>query len=134
MRACEVEISGIPMPFRHRDGPKRNLGPGQVHPGEMDLFDALPAVESMQAVFEPVMIPGHCEEQDDAERQRHVAGGRPSHFMRDDRAEQPEGEDGQASAGESRADASTLGFQPRDATEPAQQGCLASGAGSCVCD
>ena len=98
----------------------------------MDLFDPLPAVESMQAVFEPVMIPGHRQEQGDAERQRHVAGGRPSHFMRYDRAEQPKGENGQASGGESRADASTLGLQPRDATEPAQQACSAGGAGSCV--
>jgi LDH2 family malate/lactate/ureidoglycolate dehydrogenase len=44
----------------------------------MDLFDALPAVEPMQAVFEPVMIPGHCEEQDDAERQRHGVAERSS--------------------------------------------------------
>ena len=78
MRAGEVEISGIAVPFRHRDWMQRNLCPGQVHAGQMDLFDALPAPESMQAIFEPVMIPGHDQEQDEAGREDQIAEERPA--------------------------------------------------------
>ena len=99
----------------------------------MHSFDALPAPESMQAIFEPVMILGHREEQDNAECQHHVAGRRPPHFVGNDRAQESTSKDGQAPGGESRAGASAAAFQSRHAAKTAYQACLAGRAGWCLC-
>ena len=44
----------------------------------MYSFDALPAPQPMQAIFEPVMIPGHDQEQDEAGREDKIAEERPA--------------------------------------------------------
>jgi hypothetical protein len=74
----------------------------------MSSFDALPAPESMQPVFQPVMIPGHDEEQDEAGGEDQIAEYRPAESMRDDGAEERAGKNGQASRGETRADAAAV--------------------------
>ena len=89
----EVEVGRVPVSFRHGYRAKRNVGPAQTHAREVHLLDALPAAEPVQAIFEPVMMPSHNEEQHEAEREGGVAEQGPSQFMRNDRAEKSDGKD-----------------------------------------
>lgn len=111
MRTGKVEVPGIPVPFRNGHRTKRNLGPFQVKARQVHSFDVLPASESMQAVFQPVMIPGRDEEQDKAECEHRIAECRPSQFMRNDSAEEAAGKNCKASRGKPRADAAAVRFQ-----------------------
>ena len=74
----QVKVSGIPVPLRDGYLTKWNLRPLQTEARQVHAFDALPTPESMQAIFEPVMIPGYDQEQDEAGCEHQIAEKRPA--------------------------------------------------------
>ena len=107
----QVKVSGIPVPLRNGYLTKRNLRPLQTESRQVHAFDALPAPESMQAIFEPVMIPGHDEEQDEAGCEHEIAEKRPAKLMRNDGTEEARGKNRETSRGKPRADATPGCFE-----------------------
>ena len=126
-RTGQVKVPGIPVALRNGYLTKRNLRPFQTESRQVHAFDALPAPESMQAIFEPVMIPGHDEEQDEAGGEDQIAKHRPAYFMWNDGAEQAAGKNREPSRGKPRADAAAIRVQMSRAPERMDEMLLTSG-------
>lgn len=117
----EVEVARVPMSFGYGYRAKWNLSPGQTQAREVHLFDALPAAEPVQAIFEPVMIPGHNEKQHEAECEYDVAEEGPSQFMWNDGAEESDGKDCEPPPRKPRAGPAGICFQLRRAAQYADE-------------
>ena len=87
----------------------------------MHLFDALLAAESVQAIFEPVMIPGHYEEQQEAACEYGVAEQGPSQFVWNDGAEESSGKNCETPGGEPLADTAAIRFYSCQAAQHSHQ-------------
>ena len=66
----------------------------------MHELDLLPETKPVHATFEPVMITGHNQEQDDEGGERRIAGLIPPHFVEGYRADRSDDEQGETPAGE----------------------------------
>jgi hypothetical protein len=97
----------------------------------VNSFDAFPAPESMQAIFQPVMIPGHDEEEDKARCQNQIAEHRPAEFMRNDGAKEAAGKNREPYRRKPRADASAIRFQTSRTAECMDKLLLTDWARSC---
>ena len=121
MRTDEVQVFGITKPFRLRSLAQRDVGPMEMDTRDVPLFDMPPAAESMQPIFQFVMMPGQDEEKDEEAGERAVAevGSKP--FMNGDGRHEADGKSRQSPAGEPFAEPPALRIQPVEPAEDAKQ-------------
>ena len=117
MGAGKVEIFGIAMSFRHRGLAEGNLRPVQADACHMRLLDPLPAAESMQPIFEFVMMPGQDKEEDEEACESAVAKLSPAQFVDDDGSQQSDCKDRETPTGEPFAEPSAPRIQAVDAAQ-----------------
>ena len=117
MGSGEVEVVGIAVPFRHDGGAQGEVGPVEMDACHMSLLDAPPPTQSMQPIFQFVMMPGQDEEEDEETRERAIAPWGTSPFVKGNRDRQADCKGRQSPAGEPFAEPSSLDIQ---AVDPAQ--------------
>ncbi len=117
MGTGEIQVFGIAMSFRHRGLTERNVSPVETYACHMRLLDALPAAESMQPIFQFVMMPGQDKEADEEACESAVAELRPAQFVDDDRCQQSDSKNCKPPTGEPFAEPSTPCIQAVDSAE-----------------
>ena len=81
-----------------------NLGPGELHPGEVRGFDGLPQSQPVNTLLKPVMIRRHNQEHDNESGQREIAAVVVAGSEQGHGADDPGDEDGQTVGGEAGTD------------------------------
>ena len=91
----------------------------------MNGLDALPQAQPMNPLFEPAMIGGDDEEQDDESGQHKISGAVPTGFVERDDANEASHENGQPPFGEAGTGACSASDEPFYACDQALQLCRA---------